>query len=29
MEDLVAYLVAWLPMSSKVVCRDTDAESEA
>jgi hypothetical protein len=27
-EELVEYLVAWLPMSTKVVCRDTDTESE-
>lgn len=26
--ELVAYLTAWLPMSTKIVCRDTDTEEE-
>ena len=28
MEDLVALLVEWLPMSKSVVCRDTDSTGE-
>jgi hypothetical protein len=28
LEELVAYLVEWMPLATRVVCRDTDTESE-